>query len=490
MSQPTHRPGRLRRKRFVVSLLMTLAAAPAMAAVPMMALPDNDATPPPQSAGASGFLDGISRRSAMLGDLGGVRTLLGNYGITLGLQESSEVLGNVSGGVRQGAAYDGLTQMVLQMDTQRAFGLYGGTLNVSALQIHGRNLSAENLGTLQTASGIEADPATRLWEVWYQQKFLSEDRMDIRIGQQSLDQEFMVTQNGSYFVNTMFGWPMLPSADLPGGGPAYPLSALGARLRVRPTDEITFLLGVFNGSPTSNNQGDPQLSNPSGTSFPVNGGALVIGELQYSYPSLGTMVDPVVGEPLARVYKIGFWYDSESFADQRFDNTGMSLANPASNGAALTHRGNFALYAVADQMLWRSFSEPDRTINGFVRIMGTPLADRNPISFSINAGLTMHEPFLQRDDDTAGIGMGYTQVSSRARALDGDTTLFSGAAIPARGGETYLEATYQYQVAPWLQLQPDLQYVFNPGAGVANPNNPGQRLKNETVLGIRTNIVF
>ena len=32
---------------------------------------------------------------------------LGNYGISLGLQETSEVLGNVTGGVHRGAAYDG-----------------------------------------------------------------------------------------------------------------------------------------------------------------------------------------------------------------------------------------------------------------------------------------------------------------------------------------------------------------------------------------------
>jgi hypothetical protein len=68
-----------------------------------------------------------------------------------------------------------------------------------------------------------------MWELWYQQKFLDEDRLDVKIGQQSLDQEFMVSQNAIYFINTMFGWPMVPSADLPGGGPAYPLSALGAR---------------------------------------------------------------------------------------------------------------------------------------------------------------------------------------------------------------------------------------------------------------------
>ena len=102
------------------------------------------------------------------------------------------MLGNVTGGSQRGVAYDGLTQMALQLDTARAFGLHGGTFNVSALQIHGQNLSADNLLSLQTASGIEADRATRLWELWYQQKFLEEDRLDLKVGQQSLDQEFMV----------------------------------------------------------------------------------------------------------------------------------------------------------------------------------------------------------------------------------------------------------------------------------------------------------
>jgi porin len=35
-----------------------------------------------------------------------------------------------------------------------------------------------------------------------------------------------------------------------------------------------------------------------------------------------------------------------------------------------------------------------------------------------------------------------------------------------------------------------LQYVFNPGAGVANPNGLPQRIKNEAVLGVRTTILF
>ena len=486
--------GSLRLSGAVVWAVAGPCIAPALAAPPTIQVPTEEALQPGEQAapatGPFGFLSNAARSGYLLGDMWGLRTELSKYGISFALQETSEVLGNVSGGVKQGAAYDGLTQMLLQLDTKRAFGWYGGTFNVSALQIHGANLSSNNLLTLQTSSGIESDRSTRLWELWYQQKFLDEDRLDIRVGQQSLDQEFMVSQNAGYFINTMFGWPMVPSADMPGGGPAYPLSALGVRLRARPFDPLTLLVGVFNGSPTRGNNGDPQMLNPSGTSFPLNGGVLVIAEMQYSYPSLGTMLYAGQQEPLARTYKLGVWYDTESFADQQFDNAGLSLANPASNGVPLNHHGNFGIYAVADQLVWVDPTEPDRTINLFARVMGAPQADRNLVTFSLNAGLTFHEPFLHRDDDTFGIGMGYTRVSGAAAALDTATAAYTSTFVPARGGETYLEVTYQYQVAPWCQLQPDIQYVFNPGGGIANPNASTQRVRNEMVLGLRTNILF
>ena len=441
-------------------------------------------------SGPFGFLSTASRSANLLGDMWGMRPMLAKYGMTLSITETSEVLGNVTGGQRLGFDYDGLTTATLQMDTQRAFGLYGGLFNVSALQAHGRSLSADNLLTLQTASGIEADRSTRLWELWYQQKLFS-DKLDIKIGQQSLDQEFMVSQNALLFVNTMFGWPMLPSADMPGGGPAYPLSALGGRARAHLTDSVTFLAGVFNGSPVSNNSGDPQMQNASGTSFPLNGGALAIAELQFAYPSSGTLVQANETDPLSRTYKIGMWYDTESFADLRYDNTGLSLANPASDGIAASHRGNYAFYAVADQMIYRFQDDPDRNINVFLRPMFTPLQDRNLISFSLNAGLTMHEPFFGRDDDTFGLGVDFARVSNSATGFDLDTAFYNpGVYSPARHNETVLEATYQYQVAPWWQIQPDVQYVFNPGGGIVNPNNPTERIKNEAVLGIRTNITF
>ena len=471
-------------------------AAPALAAPPPLSVPvSTDPNNPAGPAEYGGFLSNLQRSNYFLGDLFGLRTQLSQYGISLAIQETSEVLGNATGGVHTGAAYDGLTQAILQLDTQRAFGWYGGLFNVSALQLHGRNLSADNLASLQTSSGIEGDRATRLWELWYDQKMLPEDRLDIKIGQISADQEFIFSPNGAYFVNTMFGWPLVPSVDLPGGGPAYPLSAPGARLRYRPLDALTVLVGVFNGAPARSTIGDAQRVNASGTQFPLNGGTLTFAELQYAYPALGSMVYPGEGAPLGHTYRLGVWYDSEHFADQRYDNTGMSLASPLSTGLPYAHHGDYSIYAVADQMVWRDSANPNRSASVFGRVMDTPQGDRNLIDFSANGGVVYHDPFTNRPDDTLALGFGYAHVSRSAVAYDRDVVAYNltvdpSGYFPVRSTETYVEATYQYQIHPWWQVQPDIQYVFNPGGGIANPDAPGQRVQNELVLGVRTNVLF
>jgi porin len=404
----------------------------------------------------------------------------------LSLVENSEVFGNFTGGIRQGFEYNGLTTATAQFDPHALFGWNGGSFNVSALQTHGGNLSASDLDVLNVASGIEAEPATRLWELWYQQKF--GDALDVKVGQQSLDQEFMISQNAAYFLNSAFGWPTLPASDMPGGGPAYPLSALGIRARAH-EGEFTLLAGVFNGSPVYNNAGDPQKQNCCGVSFPLNGGVLAIAELQYATPTSDAGKGKEGGS-LPGTYKIGFCYDSENFADLRYDAAGLPLGNPTNNQTPATHSGDYAFYAVADQMIWRA-DDPDRNLNVFVRPMFSPLEDRNLVSFSLNAGITMHEPIVGRKDDTAGLGMGVAEVSSSASGLAQDLAFYNpGVYSPRRSAETYVEATYQYQVRAWWQLQPDVQYFFNPGGGIANPDNPTRKIGDELVIGLRTNITF
>jgi porin len=316
----------------------------------------------------------------------------------------------------------------------------------------------------------------------------------VKLGQQSVDQEFMTSQYSALYVNTVMGWPMVPSVDLFAGGPAYPLSSLGVRGKVQPIPSVTLLGGVFNDNPPGgpfNDDSQIRGAEKSGTKFNLNTGTFFIAEVQYAInqPAMGDLahVDETPGLP--GTYKLGMWYDTARFSDQRFDNTGLSLADPASSGVARTHSGNFSVYGVVDQMVWRPDFQSPQSVGVFARLMGAP-SDRNLVDFSVNAGVNLKAPFAGRDDDTVGLGYGLANVSGRASDLDRDSNSLAAAGIPVRSKEQFIELTYQYQAAAWWQIQPDFQYVFNPGAGIANPNNSAQRVGNEAIIGVRTIITF
>lgn len=367
---------------------------------------------------------------------------IATHGITLSLTDSENLLANLAGGIKQGATMQGVTTGTLEVDTAKAFNLPGGTFHISALQIHGQNLSPAYLGNLQSANGNEAQDTTRLWELWYDQSFAN---ADLKLGQQSIDNEFITSKYSALFLNTPAGWPLLPSDDLYGGGPAYPLASLGARLQVKATSNLTILTGVFNDNPGGGSFTDnAQTLDATGARFNLNTGALVIAEVQYTPPTT-----------LPGTYKLGAWVDTASFPDQLY-------------GTAKMHHGNASLYAVADQSIWQSPSRSAQTLNIFGRIMGAP-ANENLIDLAFNGGLTLTAPLPGRDADQAGINLGLGHVSSR---------------IPQRGTETLLELTYQAQLTPWLSLQPDIQYILNPGA------NASQSLANEFVTGIRATTSF
>jgi porin len=396
--------------------------------------------------------------TGLLGAWGGLKPALAAHGVTLDISDSENLLGNVMGGVKTGATMQGVTTMTLEVDTGKAFGLQGGTFHVSALQLHGQPLSGPYLATIQAANGNEGENATRLWELWYDQA-TPDGRFDLKLGRQSIDNEFMGSDDSALFVNTMAGWPVVPSLDLYGGGPAYPLSSLGLRGQYKPDDSVTILAGMFDDDPGGGGfDEDQQALDPAGGRFNLNNGALWIAEIQYATEALG----------LPGTYKFGGWYDSATFPDQRYD---------------AEHRGNYSLYGVVDQMVWRSAASAKRSLNLFGRIMGAP-DDRNYIDFGFNGGVTLTAPFAGREDDQAGLDFGVAHVSSRAA----DAIADAGGRRP--GAEYLIEATYQAQATPWLLLQPDLQYVIRPGGGIDDPLDPRRRLGNELVVGLRGVVTF
>jgi porin len=121
--------------------------------------------------------------------------------------------------------------------------------------------------------------------------------------------------------------------------------------------------------------------------------------------------------------------------------------------------------------------------------MGAP-GDRNLVDFGMNAGIVVRAPLPGRDDDTLGVGYGLAKVSSRAGRLDQDVAFYRQRPNPVRSSESFLELTYQIQLAGWWNLQPDLQYVFTPSGGIPNPSDSTRRIGNEAIFGLRTNVIF
>jgi porin len=410
----------------------------------------------------------------LLGDSGGVRPALAVHGFTLAAADTENFLGNVSGGIKQGATLQGLTTVTLQDDISK-LGLPAGTFNVSFLQLHGQSLSPYYLGSLQSASGTEGSDATRLWELWLD---VPVGAVDVKLGQQSIDQEFIGSKYSGLFVNTMAGWPLVPSVDLYAGGPAYPLSAPGVRLMGKPAGAVTLLGGAFDDNPPGGAfANDPQSADAGGTRFNLGTGALFIAEAQWSAAPGG----------LAGTYKLGGWWDTGRFPDQAVDNTGVSLADPASSGVPRAHKGNVSGYAVVDQVLWQPVNSP-RSLNGFARVMGAP-GPQNLVSFSVNAGLTLAAPWAARANDTAGIDIGYGRLSGQAARLDRAVAV-GAPGYPVRSGETLVEVTYQAQATPWLLVQPVAEAIFSPGGGVLNPANGVERLRDEFVAGVRATVTL
>lgn len=446
---------------------------------PLPASPQSSDSPAAQPAPGS-----IQSSLGPYGDPGGLRGTLADHGVTYSLTYIGEVLGVVSGGQRRGSIYEGRLDGQLDVDLGKLAGLQGLAFHANAYQIHGHGLSRYYLANLFVTSGIEALSSTRLYELWFEQK-LFDGKASIRAGQLAADTEFIVSQYATLFVNSAFGWPGITAANLPSGGPAYPLATPGIRVSVALNDQVSAMLGIFNGDPAGRGPGDPQRNDRSGLEFRARDPALIIAEAAYSYNS-GTDAPGLPG-----TLKFGGWTHLGRFDDQRLDTSGSLLADPAGSGVARRLRGNYGLYAVIDQVLYRTPGTDDGGIGVFARLSGSP-DDRNLVNFYVDGGLTYKGMIPGRPDDTFGISGAFARMSGSAQNFDADTAAFNpGAFQPIRTAEGLIEVTYQAQIVPGWTIQPDIQYVFRPGGGIVNARSAARTLeKDAAIFGLRTTIRY
>jgi porin len=181
--------------------------------------------------------------------------------------------------------------------------------------------------------------------------------------------------------------------------------------------------------------------------------------------------------------KIGGWQQWGNFPHPRYNSDGGLLG--IAGGDPHIIEGDYGLYAIIDQMLyrWRGAADP-KGVSAFGRVIGSP-SDRNLMDIYWEAGLTFTGMTDSRPDDILGVGFAYSGVSDHVSGFQMD----SGAAVISNY-EALLEVSYTAQIVPGLSIQPDFQYFWNPGGRAADPNDPTTAVPNAAVLGVRSTINY
>jgi len=344
---------------------------------------------------------------------------------------TTDLLSNPIGGRQHGFRYTGEFGLNLVFDLEKGLGWKRLRLDVSGVWRSGSNLSARDIGNTFNASNIFSGEALRLYTMALEQS-LYDDRVAIRVGRLGAGDEFLSSPLYTNFVNAAFNSnPGSIPINIP-SFPFYPIATWGLQVKALPLEQLSIMAGVYDS--------DVALARnrTHGVDFGISGdaGAFVIGGIGY-HRNQG---QAAAGNP--GNFKIGGYYDTNAY---------QALSNPTQAKI----RGNYGVYLLLDQMVYREDGpESKQGLIPFAVVTVAP-SDRNTFPFFCSIGLVYQGLIPRRDCDTTAVGLAYGKFS---RALKGQDF------------EMILEWAYAVALAPWLTLQPDMQYVFKPGGTGDIPN--------------------
>ncbi len=368
------------------------------------------------------------------GDWGGWRPALHERGIIPELDYTGQLFSNVHGGLTTSDATHaaGLLDFSLTLDTKR-LGLWpGGTFFFLLEHQDGQGVSDE-VGSF-AAIGTLDEPETEFTHLaaWYAQQNLFEDRLVVRLGKSDANQGFVDSDLSDLYLNGDFA----PPGNIP--MPTYPDPAFGLALFADPTDWLTLAAGAYGGDLDANEHGGAGL---------FAGRVFAVGEITLHRKTLS----------LPGHLSAGAWLRS------------VDTPDPSGPAPGRDFDRNYGAYALVDQTLTREGGSKDGTqgLGAWFQVSWAP-DDRNVNDLWVGGGLVYTGPIPGRDADSAGFA-----VASQSLTTGG-----GGASDPPP--ELVFECFYSIQIAPWLALQPDIQYLVN----------PQQDRRNAIVVGGQLSVAF
>jgi porin len=402
-------------------------------------------------------------RQYLFGDWGGLRPGLAEQGIVFDFFYISDSQGNPVGGHQQSGTTWQRVRGTIDIDFGRLTGWQGLRFHATGLWQTGSNLGLR-IGTLANPSDLVSANAARLDSFWLEQS-LFQNKLRVRAGQLAgLDFYGNEEYGGSWLLEPLgYAFGNLFSSVYESFNPA---GTPGAEIRVAPKRSFYVKASVMAGNR------DPYHQDPTGFEFKIRDTPDYLFETGYlvrpvedAMPAEADVgyLPPWSGSPDQKsypgVYKFGGVYNRGQFSDP----------------AGRKSNGNYLLYGMASQALFRTQAGSNRGLDATVGVDWSP-GDVSRQNIQLTAGARFNAPFRKRKEDRIACGFVYSRISdpfSRFGQLLGSAPL---------GSEKAFELNYSLKLRRYLLLEPTFQYYVNVGG------NP--LLSNPAVFGLRTKITL
>ena len=380
----------------------------------------------------------LLERQYLTGNWNGIRPLLSAHGFEPYLTYTGTVWSNLAGGHATGVRVNGYLDFGLEIDLAK-LGAWDG-LGVHA-DFHwwqgGKPTSTLIGGVLAMGlSDWEAASTFRVFNLYVRQAF-DGDRFVLKAGQIAADTDFMISRYGGIFLNAAFG--DLPSQNLNLDAPVYPLAGPGVFASGRFRQWLTGRFGAYTGDPGRDRAGNHGFQWRLGT----DAGCTVFSELAAA-----------PNGSLPATYTLGGIYGT--------GGSGQSMSG-------LRRTQNYELYLMVDQTILAN-DHGDPVLSAFGRLSGSPDNTPDVVGLYADAGLLLLGLLPSRPKDALGVAV------SILRFTDDFQQQTAVAGRPVGRGETLLELTYQVAIAPWLVVQPDAQFFFEPAFSRRNAQALGVQI--------------
>ena len=366
-------------------------------------------------------------------------------GLMFGAGYAIDAVSMADGGVEGGTGFAQVANLNLSMNLEKAAGLKGASMFFQALYHQGNSIS-ELAGDWQGISNMEGPDAVRLFEAWFDQKMFS-GHGSIRMGLYNINSEFYALRSAGLFVNNGFSMGGEFGRSGKNGPSGPPVTSIALRLALHSPNNAYFMLGVLDGVP-----GDPKDRTRTIIRLSGEDGALITAE--GGYKSTGSQYVKV---------GVGYWMYTAPHAE---------ILGADEMGNPTMSEGNQGGYALIEGTVFKESSDSHEGLTIYGR-MGIANKTYNDIGYSWSAGAVYNGLIPGRSNDAVGLAV----TSIYAGADFQDAASISG--LQLQSMESVIEFTYSLAINNWFTIQPDLQYVINPGLGLQTDQTlaAGARLK-------------